>query len=159
MAINRKPCALCMSPLEHGVLPVLLGNDESCRVTLTNVPIMVCTKGHKRLLYSHFVMELMDALARPETAGLQVAEKRGMFRKRFHCTKCGAEIPTKDTSIAEYKATIKLGDMTDSIAVALTAPVMRCGACGGNQFADESELLQLFKALSHAFRSADVRPQ
>ena len=159
MAINRKPCALCMSPMEDSVLPTLLGNEESCCVTLSNVPIMVCAKGHKRLLYSHFVMELMDVLARPETAGMQVAEKHGMFRKRFHCTKCGAEIPTKDTSIAAYKATIKLSHMTDSISVALTAPVMRCGACGSDQFADESGLLQLFKALSHAFRSADVRPQ
>jgi hypothetical protein len=79
MAINPKPCALCKRPMEQGVLPVLTGDDESCRITLGNVPVMVCAEGHKRLLYSNFVMELMDTLAQPETAGLRVGEKRGIF--------------------------------------------------------------------------------
>ncbi len=159
MAINQKPCALCKGPVSRSVLPVLTGNEHSCRVTLSNVPIVICAEGHKRLLNSNFVMELMDTLARPETAGLRVGEKQGIFRKRFRCAKCSSDIPAEQTAIAEYKANVKLSDMTDSIAVALAVPVMRCGACGNDQLADESGLMELFKALAHAFRSADVRPQ
>jgi len=159
MAINPKPCALCKRPMELGVLPVLAGDEESCRITLGNVPVMVCAEGHKRLLYSNFVMELMDTLAQPETAGLRVGEKRGIFRKRFRCIKCSSDIQGGHTAIAEFRASLRLRDMTDSVSVALTAPVMRCSSCGGEQLADERSLMQVFKALTRAFRSADVRPQ
>jgi len=159
MTINPKPCALCKRPMEPGVLPVLTGHEEGYRITLGNVPVMVCAEGHKRLLYPTFVTDLMDTLARPETAGLQVGEKRGIFRKRSHCIKCSSDIGADQAAIAEYNASLRLRDMTDSVSVALTAPVMRCGKCGGEQLADESSLMQVFKALTHAFRSADVRPQ
>ena len=159
MAINRKPCALCKGPVSQSVLPVLAGDEHSCRVTLSNVPIMICPEGHKRLLNSNFVMDLMDTFARPETAGLLVGEKRGIFRKSFRCAKCASDIRAEDAAIAEYKANLKLGDMTEPVGIVLTAPVMRCGACGNDQLADESGLMQVFKALTHAFRSADVRPQ
>ena len=159
MAINPKPCALCKKPMTHGVLPELTGHEESCRIALGNVPIMVCPEGHKRLLYSTFVTDLMDALARPETAGLQVGEKRGIFRKRFRCIKCSSDIQADHAAIAEFGADLKLREMSDPVRVALTTPVMRCGACGSQQLADESSLMQLFKALTQAFRSADVRPQ
>jgi hypothetical protein len=159
MAINPKPCAVCKGPVQQSVAPVLTGHEESCRITLGNVPIMVCAEGHKRLLYSTFVTDLMDALARPETAGLHVGERRGIFRKRCICIKCSAEIQADGTAIAEYSANLKLRDMTDAVSVAVTVPVMRCSTCGSEQLADESSLMRLFKALTHAFRSADVRPQ
>jgi hypothetical protein len=159
MAINRKPCALCTKPMEYGVLPVLEGDEGPCRVALNNVPIMLCAEGHKRLLYSNFVMELMDTLARPETAGLRVGEKRGLFRKRFRCAQCASEIQAEDAAIAEYNANLRLSEMSDPLHVAFATMVMRCKACGNDQLADEGGLMQLFKALSHAFRSADVRPQ
>ena len=111
-----------------------------------------------RVLVS-FVTELMDLLARPETAGLRVGEKRGLFRKRFRCANCSADIPAENTAISEYKARLKLNDVTDSVSVVLAIPVLRCGACGKGQLADEGDLMQLFKALTHAFRSADVKPQ
>ena len=159
MAMNRKPCALCKTPMEYRELPDLAGNEESCRVTLSGVPIMLCANGHKRLLYSSFVTELMDALARPETTALRVGEKHGLFRKRFRCNNCAADIPAESTTIAEYKASLRLNEVTDSVNVAFAMPVLRCGACGREQLADEDDLMQLFKALAHAFRSADVKPQ
>jgi hypothetical protein len=159
MAINRKPCVACKSPVEEGVLPALAGSEGPCRITLGNVPVMVCPQGHKRLLYPNFVAELMDALAVPETAGLRVGEKRGLFRKHFRCARCSADIPAEHTASADYKASIKLRDMTDPVDLAVTTVVMRCGACGNEQLADQGELMQLFKALTSAFRSADVRPQ
>lgn len=156
---NPKPCALCKRSMEQVVLPVLTGHEESCRITLGNVPIMLCAEGHKRLLYPTFVTDLMDTLARPETAGLQVGEKRGMFRKRFRCIKCSSDIQADHTAIAERSANVRLRDMTETVSVALTIPVMKCSACGNEQLADEGSLMQLFKALTRAFRSADVRPQ
>lgn len=159
MAFNRKPCALCKSPMEYGELPVLAGNEQSCRVALRNVPVMLCANGHKRLLYPSFVTELMDVLARPETTGLRVGEKRGLFRKRFLCAKCASEIQTESKALAEYKTSLRLKDVMDSIGIALTMPIVRCEACGNEQLADESDLMQLFKALTHAFRSADVNAQ
>lgn len=145
--------------MEYGELPALVGSEQSCRVTLSNVPIMLCTHGHKRLVHPSFVMELIDALARPETTGLRVGEKRGLFRKRFRCNKCSSDIQAENKAIAEYKTSLKLNDLTDSISVALTIPVMRCGACGNDQLANESDLMEVFKAMSHAFRSADVKSQ
>jgi hypothetical protein len=159
MAIHPKPCALCNKPMQPDVVPALTGHEESSRITLGNVPIMVCADGHKRLLYASFVTEIMDTLARPETAGLQVGEKRGIFRKRFRCIKCASDIQADHTAIAEFSASLKLRDMTSAVSVALTTPVMRCSACGNQQLPDESSLMELFKALTHAFRSADVRPQ
>jgi hypothetical protein len=159
MAISSKPCALCKRPMEQSILPALTGHEESSRITLGNVPIMVCPEGHKRLLYPTFVTDVMDALARPETAGLQVGEKRGFFRKHFRCIKCSSDIRAEHTAMAEFSANLRLRDMTDAVSVALTNPVMRCTACGSQQLADEGALMQVFKALTHAFRSADVRPQ
>lgn len=159
MTINSKPCAVCKGPVQQSALSVLTGQEESCRITLGNVPVMVCAEGHKRLLYSTFVTDLMDVLARPETAGLQVGEKRGIFRKRVRCIKCSSDIQADHTAIAEFSANLRLRDMTDTVSVTLSTPVMRCSACGSQQLADESSLMQLFKALTHAFRSADVRPQ
>jgi hypothetical protein len=159
MAVNPKPCGICKGSVQQSVLSVLTGQEESCRITLGNVPVMVCAEGHKRLLYSSFVTDLMDTLARPEAAGLQVGERRGIFRKRCICAKCSAEIRADDTANAEYNASLKLREMTDAVSVALTIPVMRCSTCGNQQLADESSLMQLFKALTQAFRSADVRPQ
>jgi hypothetical protein len=159
MAISQRPCALCKGPVSQSVLPVLTGNEYAFHVTLSNVPVMICSEGHKRLLNSNFVMDLMDTLARPETAGLRVGAKQGIFRKWFRCTKCSSEIPAEQTAIAEYKANVRLSDMTDPLIVTMGVPVMRCGACGTEQLPDESGLMQLFKALTHAFRSADVRPQ
>lgn len=159
MAVNPKPCAVCRGPMGRGVLPVLTGHEESFRITLGNVPIMICAAGHKRLLYANFVTELMDELARPETAGLKVGEKQGIFRKRFRCIKCSSDIQAGHTAVADYSASVKLRDMTDAVSVTLTTPVMKCNACGSQQLADDSALMRVFKVLTQAFRSADVRPQ
>jgi len=159
MAVNSKPCAVCQGPMGQAVLPVLTGHEESFRITLGNVPIMVCAAGHKRLLYANFVTELMDELARPETAGLKVGEKQGIFRKRFRCIECSSDIQAEHNALADYSANVKLRDMADAVSVALTTPVMRCNACGSQQLADESSLMRVFKVLTQAFRSAGVRPQ
>ena len=159
MATNRKPCAVCNGAVMEAVLPVLEGKEESCHVTLSNVPIMVCAGEHRRLLYLGFVSELMDTLARPETAGIRVGESRGIFSKRYRCTNCSQDIEGNQKAVGEYKAHVSLGDMTQPLSAVLRAPVMRCGKCGNEQLPDEGELMRVFKALTAAFRSADVRPK
>jgi len=159
MAINRKPCAICNGLMEEGALSLLRGEEGACHMTLSNVPIMLCPEEHKRLLYMSFVSELMDMLARPETAGIRVGESRGIFRKRYRCTKCSHNIEGDQIAIREFKAQVILDEMTRPMSVVLRMPAMRCGKCTNEQLADDNELMRVFRALTAAFRSADVRPK
>jgi hypothetical protein len=104
-------------------------------------------------------MRLMDHIANPDASGLYAATQRGLFKKHAHCAKCSAELTTGKPDSKDYRVSVLLPDI-QSVTLTLTAPVTKCAQCGTAQLPDTADLMKfVFKAMTHAFRSADIHAE
>lgn len=159
MAISHKACSRCSKPVSIQAAPPLSGTEGAYKLVLNGVPVMACAENHKRFVYPDLAMRLMDQIADPETSGLYAATQRGLFKKHAYCAKCSTELPSGEPHSKDYRVSVSLADIPPVI-VTLSAPVLTCAQCGTEQLPGTDDLLKyVFKAMVHAFRSADIHAQ
>jgi hypothetical protein len=159
MAISHKACSRCSKPVSLQALPSMSGTEGAYKMELEGVSAMICGENHKRFVYPDLAMRLMDHIADPDASGLYAATQRGLFKKHTHCAKCETELPASKPFGKEYRVTVPLPDI-QPVTVILSAPVLKCAQCGTEQLPDTADLLKyVFKAMTQAFRTADIHPQ
>jgi predicted RNA-binding Zn-ribbon protein involved in translation (DUF1610 family) len=135
------------------------GEEGGVKVTVYDMPSLVCPQGHKRFIYAEFAALLMDLMVSPETfQKIPGAVKKGLFKKHFHCPACGMELPTSPAGrqtqdvIAELKK-------AQPFKVVVDMPVFKCSGCGKECIQSAEETAKLaFKGIGHAYRSIDIHP-
>ena len=157
MAGESKPCKECGSETKVTTLGVFRGEEGPVAVIVNGMPALVCAKDHKRFLYPEFVTRLMDFVADPEKVAPQPpAVKRGLFKRRYHCNECNAELPFT----AEKKSERVLDPNLKNAApfkVVVQVALYKCEGCGREQVMSNEEVAECaFKAVAHGFRAADV---
>ena len=121
------------------------------------MPALVCAKDHKRFLYPDFVTRLMDLVADPEQVAPQPpAVKRGLFRKRYHCSGCDAELPVVPKGKSERGLDASFKNAAP-FKVVVQVALYKCDGCGREQVLSNEDVAgSAFKAVAHGFRAADV---
>ena len=159
MAISHKICSRCRKPVSLQALPPISGTEGAYKMELEGVSAMICGENHKCFVYPDLAMRLMDCVANADASGLCAATQRGLFKKHAHCAKCAAEIPEGKPNTRDYRVSVPLPEI-QPVTVKLSAPVLRCAQCGTEQLPDDADLTKyVFKAMIHAFRSAEIHAE
>ena len=159
MAISHKACSRCRKPVSIQAVPPISGTEGAYRLGLEGVSVMICGENHKRFVYPDLAMRRMDHIANPDASGLYAATQRGLFKKHAHCAKCSTELPTGKPDSKDYRVSVPLPDI-QPVTLTLSAPVLKCAQCGTAQLPDTADLLKyVFKAMTHAFRSAEIHAE
>ena len=157
MASATKPCKACGSELKVTTLGSFRGEEGPVAVMVNGMPALVCANDHKRFLYTEFVTRLMDFVADPEKVAPQPpAVKCGLFKKRYHCSGCDAELPATPAKKSECTLDANLKD-APPFKVVVQVALHKCEGCGREQVLSNEEVAEsAFKAIAHGFRAADV---
>ena len=159
MAISRKACSRCGKPVSIQTAPPISGTEGAYTLGLESVSFIVCAENHKRFVYPDLAMRLMDHIANSEASGIYAATRRGLFKKHAHCAKCTTELPTGTTDSMDFRVSVPLPDV-QPVTLTLSAPVLRCAQCGTAQLPDTAHWMKyVFKAMAHAFRSAEIHAE
>ena len=159
MAISHKACSRCGKPVSMQTVPPIQGTEGAYTVALESVSVMICGENHKRFVYPDLAMRLMDHIANPDVSSVYAATRRGFLKKRTHCAKCTSELPTDTTNSMDFRVSVPLPDI-QPVIVRLSAPILKCAQCGTAQLPDTAHLMKyVFKAMAHAFRSAEIHAE
>ena len=157
MADASKPCRECGSATKVTTLGSFRGEEGTVAVIVNGMPALVCAKDHKRFLYPDFVTRLMDLVADPEQVAPQPpAVKRGLFKKRYHCSGCDAELPAVPTGNSE-RGLDAIFKNAAPFKVVVQVALYKCDGCGREQVLSNEDVAgSAFKAVAHGCRAADV---
>ncbi|MCX7154815.1 MAG: hypothetical protein NTW45_00015 [Rhodocyclales bacterium] len=154
-----KPCSKCKGEMLLSILDPFHGEQGGLKLSVHEMPSLICTQGHKRFIHIEFAAQLMDLVMSPETyRDIPVAVKKGLFKKRYHCPGCDLELPESPTGHKTQELAAELGK-AQPFKLVVDMPVFRCGGCGKESIHSVEETGKLaFKATDHAYRSIDIHP-
>ncbi len=151
-------CKVCKSPLVNGIGHKLTASSKHFEVTIENVPVMTCPKGHEGLYWSDkkFGPAFMEKLG---SEGI-MAKARRTWTLRFRnvCVSCG-EVLDKQRSVQtfhfEFDTETNKGRM---MRVTLVCPALFCKRCNRHYMPyDKGELdmyyYELHSLLQHTIKS------
>jgi hypothetical protein len=159
MASATKACKTCGGETKVTTLGAFRGESGPVALMVSGMPAVVCAQGHKRFLSPRFVAALMDFVSDAEEAAPQPpATQRGLFRKRFHCHSCDAELP----AVPGRKSDRTLDASLEGAApfkVVVQVALYKCESCGTEQVLSNKEVGDnAAKALAHGFKAEDIHP-
>lgn len=159
MTRTPKSCSKCQGEMRNATLEPFSGEEGAVKVAVRDMPAVMCREKHKRFVYPEFAPALIDLVIDPQSYGfLPSANRRGLFRKRYHCTRCGAELPAAASANRNRDLKAELRDV-EPFAVSVSVPVFVCPACNAEHLRSAEELGKLaFKAIAHGFRAIDIHP-
>lgn len=159
MTNPMKPCKECGSETAVTTLGSFSGEEGPVTVTVDGMPAVVCAKNHKRFLYAEFAPTLLDFVSDPEKLAPQPpAVKRGLIKKHYHCSGCGAELPT-DAAGKSERSLDAVFKKAAPFKVIVRIALYKCEQCGREQVRSNEELADsALKAMTHGFRAADIHP-
>jgi DNA-directed RNA polymerase subunit RPC12/RpoP len=159
MTSPMKTCKECGSETKVTTLESFGGEEAPVTVTVDGMPAVVCAKNHKRFLNPGFVAQVMDFVADPAKIAPQPpAVKRGLLKKHYHCSECGAELLASPSLTSERALDASFKNAT-SFRIIIRVALYKCERCGREQVRSNDELIDSsYKAMAHAFRGADIHP-
>lgn len=148
------PCDTCGAPTESARLYELAGSAAEVMITLRGVPCRLCPdETHPRRQSSNdFETKLSESIFSSETFPMVKAGRFG----RLACVACGKRIKEMRERAGEVEAKVWI-DGAD-VAIAVTAPVVDCPACGSTQLPRTPELAKTLQdAIDHALARGGLR--
>ncbi len=157
MTGSTKPCKACGAETKITTLEPFRGEEGTVAVVVNGMPALVCANNHRRFLYTEFVTRLMDLVADPEKVAPQpAAVKRGLFKKRYHCSRCDAELPDTAAGIQDRELEASFRN-ADPFKILVQVALHKCAGCGREQLLSNEDFSgAALKAMTHGFRTADV---
>ena len=146
----------CGAPLGITQLPPIRGAEGGVVVTLAGFPCRACPNGHERWLSSVLLHDQL--LAQLYAKILPVAQARGVFRKTWHCPRCGERVAAVAAGMGKAEGRIELPDLPPFL-ITVEAPLVDCPACGVALLwnKDGAASFQLDEAVAQAIAGAGVR--
>jgi len=153
------PCSKCKGEMSMSIVDPFQGEEGGVKISIHEMPALVCAQGHKRFVHAEFAALLMDLMVSPESfRKVPGAVKKGLFKKRFHCPACDMELPGSPTGRQTQEVMAQLRK-AQPFKVVVEMPIFKCGGCGKECIQSAEETAQLaFKATGHAYRSIDIHP-
>ena len=151
-------CDRCRGETELTVIDEVGGEADPLRITLINLPLLRCGQGHHQFVRPQFGAELLEHLTQEDEPDLPAGEEKGLFRKKYLCESCGAELEAQPDHRHTFSIEVPLDDV-EPVGVELSMPVYRCSACAREQLHSLKEVRKLTPlALAGAFETADIPP-
>jgi hypothetical protein len=156
MAEARATCKQCKTEMTLQPIDPVCGAQGALKVTLMQLPALVCPNTHRRFALRDFPMVLLDRVAGEEMPKLPAGEKRGLLIKHYHCGACGARLSEGEGREETFDFDVALEGLP-RFRVELTVPLHKCTSCGKEQVRSLQEMQELTApAMARAFKAADL---
>jgi len=156
--MTSKSCDRCRGETEMTVIDEVGGEADPLRITLHNLPLLRCGRGHRQFVRPQFGAELLEHLTRYDEPDLPAGEEKGLFLKKYLCASCGAELEAEADHRHTFSIEVPLDDV-EPVGVELSMPVYKCRACAREQLHSLREVRKLTPlALAGAFETAAIPP-
>lgn len=158
MAKTGATCEQCRAPMTLQPIDPVCGERGVLKVTLLQLPALVCPNMHMRFAVPDFPQLLLDRLAGEDMKKIPAGEKRGLLFKHYHCGACGGKLGDGKSREETFDFDIAVKELSP-FRVELTVPLYACSACGKEQIRSLPEIKKLAgPALAQAFKAAGLRP-
>ena len=158
MAETRATCKRCQATMTLQSVDPVCGQHGVLKVTLLQLPALVCPNMHMRFAVPDFPALLLERLAGEDMTKVPAGEKRGLLFKHYHCGACGAKLGSGEAREDTFDFDIALKGLSP-FRVELTLPLYQCPACGKEQIRSLQELRKLAApAMARAFEAAGLHP-
>jgi hypothetical protein len=155
---TAKTCKQCGAELALARLDAMRGEESGVALSIDGMPAYACAKGHKRFLTPDFPVRLIDSLAKADTPERPVAQRKGLFKKRYLCPGCGEGLADEAGTHATFERTLELKDSAPFSAT-LSVPLYHCAGCGVAAMRPGEEIANaVMKAAAQAFQNAGIPP-
>jgi hypothetical protein len=125
-------CPHCRAPMDPHPRPLgpLPGQHGALRLTLENLPALVCPDGHHAPVDADFMLWLIQEL-KERAAKLPAAEEKGLLVKKYLCA-CGAELPPKPDHREIVRESVSY-EGGAAFGAVFEFEMHRCAGCGKAQ--------------------------
>lgn len=155
MTGKMRRCSVCKADTESSRVE-LQGEEAPLAVTVHDMPVLQCPQGHRQFAHSDFPLLLLDHLLERDEPKLPASDAKGMLFKHYHCSACGAELPSDPDQRHTFRVEVALLELP-AFDVDLTMPVHRCKNCGHEQLHSLKDIRSRTPAaLAHAFKAAEI---
>ena len=152
-------CKQCKAPMSlHPVDPVC-GEEGALKVTLIQLPALVCPNTHRRFVRPEFPLTLLERVSGTDLDTLPEGKKSGLLFKSYQCGGCSAMLEKEASRRETFDFDVMLEELPP-FRVELEAPLYKCSACAREQLRTRDDLRKLLPAaMARAFKAANLRPE
>ncbi|MGQ0750324.1 MAG: hypothetical protein ACT4PS_07310 [Betaproteobacteria bacterium] len=152
-------CKQCKSAMSMQPVDPVCGEEGALKVTLIQLPALVCPNTHRRFVSPEFPLTLLERVSGSDVDTLPEGKKSGLLFKSYQCGGCGAMLEKESGRRETYDFDVLLQELPP-FRVELEAPLYKCSACGTEQLRTRDELRKLLPAaMARAFKAANLKPE
>jgi len=138
MALKIPHCARCSGACELKVLPSVSAQEGPLKISLMEMPVIACAKGHKAPVHRDFMIWLIQQVRERESQ-IAAGREEGMIFKKHLCGACGKDLASRSERRQAYPYELKYEELAP-FKLELEMPVYKCSACGKEQIRSTKEL-------------------
>jgi hypothetical protein len=159
MTAPSMTCKQCKSGMSLQPLDPACGEQGVLKVTLIQLPALVCPNMHRRFAMPEFPILVLERVAGKEMETLPAGKKSGLLFKNYHCGTCGAALDKGAGREETFDFDVTLEGFSP-FRVELTLPLHKCASCGKEQLRALDEVQKLAPpAMARAFKAAGLHPE
>lgn len=154
MACKKCKAAMSMHPID----PVC-GEEGALKVTLIQLPAMVCPNTHRRFAMREFPLMLLERVSTKDLETLPAGKKSGLVFKSYQCGACGAALEKGAGREESFDFDVTL-EALPPFRVEVATPLHKCTSCGKEQVRARDDIRKLLPAaMARAFKAAGLDPE
>jgi DNA-directed RNA polymerase subunit RPC12/RpoP len=138
MALKITRCARCSGARELKTLPSVSAENGPLKLTLLEMPVFACAKGHKGPVHSEFMLWVIHEI-RAREAQIPAGKEEGMIFKKHRCGDCGKDLSSQPERRHVYPYDLKYEDLAP-FKLQIEMPLYKCTACGKEQLRSIKDL-------------------
>jgi len=158
MGTAAMACKVCKAEMALHPIDPVCGEEGALKVTLIQLPAMVCPNTHRRFAMPQFPILLLDRIAGTDIDTLPAGKKSGLIFKHYQCSACGAalEAAGREESF-DFDVTL---ENLPPFRVQLATQFYNCTSCGKAQMRSRDDVRKLLPAaMARAFKAARLNPE
>ncbi len=155
MSARTRSCLQCHAETHPGRIEAS-GEERSIGVSLHEMPVLECAKGHRQFVNPEFPLPLLNRLLEEESRLPAGQARRKLLVKHFYCRTCGAELEKTPAARRTLHVDVEL-EGAPGFDADVSVPLYRCPKCGDEQVRSSDDVSSYTPvALANAFRTAGI---
>ena len=138
MALKIPHCAMCSGACALKTLPSVSGEDGPLKLTVLDLPVFACPKGHKAPVHRDFMIWLIQEI-RSRSGEIAAGRAEGMLFKKHLCGGCGKELSAKPERRQSFPYELTFEELAP-FRLQAEMPVYKCTGCGKEQIRSTKDL-------------------
>jgi hypothetical protein len=138
MALRIPHCPRCSGACALKTLPSVSGEDGPLKLTVLELPVFGCAKGHQVPVHGDFMVWLIREV-RSRGDGVPAGKEQGLLFKKHFCGACGKELAARSERRQAFPLEMKYDELAP-FKVQIELPVYKCIGCGKEQIRSPKDL-------------------